>query len=140
MNLNKIYTYLLVTIFGIFLYTYHKTIIALCIPTIHCDLDFEALVNYIIMWMRTFDLHELIVILSNLEHLQDLVGVPQNGYDINNVDIFFGMLFQAQDLSVELIDGVYLNVIIVDNITYTVDPDFISFLIYLFITLEFIFF
>jgi hypothetical protein len=95
---------------------------------------FINLINY----MRTLDLDVLIVTLSNLEYLQDLVGVPLNGYDIdiNNQIYFFEMLFQSQDLSVELVDGVWLNVITFDNVTYTVHPYLIQFLLDLFVLLE----
>jgi len=142
MHLKKNYINLLVLviIFGIFIYTFHNTIMDLYLPTIHCDLDFEALINHIINGYRSLNLKELIVILSNLEHLQDLVRVPQNSYDIdiNNKAHFFEMLFQAQDLSVEFVDGVFVNCIKVNNVIYTVHPDLISFLIHLFRILKFI--
>ena len=95
---------------------------------------FLNLIDYI----RTLDLDALMVTLSNLEGLQELVGVPLNGYDIdiNNQIYFFEMLFQSQELSVELVDGVWLNVITFDNVTYTVHPDLIQFLLDLFILLE----
>jgi hypothetical protein len=99
------------------------------------------LINIIINGLINFNLNELMVVLSNLEYLQDLV-VPLNCYDldINNIDLFFEMLFQCQDLSVQFINGVYVNCMTVNNIIYTVHPDFISFLIKLFIILEFIFY
>jgi ribose/xylose/arabinose/galactoside ABC-type transport system permease subunit len=101
------------------------------------ELDFEILVNFIVNYITTnFNLDNLIVTLSNLEYLQYLVGVPQNGYDINNPNLFFEMLLQSQDLSVELVDEVYLNVINVNNVIYTVHPDLIQFLLNLFIELE----
>jgi len=99
------------------------------------------LITIIINGLTQFNLDGLMVMLSNLEYLQDLV-VPLNCYDIDidNMGIFFEMLFQCQDLSVELINGVYVNCITINNIIYTVHPDYISFLINLFIILEFIFY
>lgn len=88
--------------------------------------------------IRTLDLDVLMVTLSNLEAFQEFVGVPLNGYDIdiNNQIYFFEMLFQSQELTVELVDGVYLNVIIFNNVIYTVHPDLIQLLLDLFIMLE----
>lgn len=88
--------------------------------------------------IRTLDLDALMVTLSNLEAFQELVGVSQNGYDIdiNNQIFFFEMLLQSQELTVELVDGVYLNVIKFDNVIYTVHPDVIHLLLDLFIMLE----
>lgn len=88
--------------------------------------------------IRTFDLDTLMATLSILEELQELVGVPLNGYDIdiNNPNFFFEMLFQSQNLTVEHVDGVWLNVIIVNNIIYTVHPDLIKFILDLFILLK----
>ena len=112
MQLNKFFTnplvLVLVLVSGIFIYTYHNTIVALCLPTIYCDLYFETLVNFLLNFLRHFNLEELIVTLSNLEYLQNIVGIPTNGYDIdvNNPGTFFEMLFQSQDLSVELVEGV----------------------------------
>lgn len=139
MHFNKFFTNLLVIVLGIFIYTFHGKIMALGLPTIYCDLDFETLVNHLINVLRNVNLDELMVTLSNLEYLQDIVGVPNNGYDIdvNNPVSFFEMLFQSQDLSVEQVDGVFLNVIIVNGVIYTVHPDFILFLLNLFLILEF---
>lgn len=130
----------LIIILGIFIFTFHNTIMALNLPIIHWDLDFEGLFSQIINGLRNLNLNDLMIMLSNLEYLQDLVGVPQNGYDINNVGIFFEMLLQCQNLSVELIDGVYVNCITVNNIIYTVHPDFIDYILKLFIILDFLIF
>lgn len=101
----------------------------------------EFLINIIVNAFANFNSDDLLVTLSNLEEAQKWV-VNLNSYDIdlNNIGLFFEMLFQCQDLSVQLINGVFVNCITVNNITYTVHPDFIIFLINLFIILEFIFF
>lgn len=134
----------LITILSIFIYMDYSftNLFPNLFTTVNCDLDFEGLVNHIINGIMNLNLDDLMVMLSNLEFLQNLVGVPQNGYDIglNNTALFFELLFQHNNLSVELIDGVYLNVIFVENTPYTVHPDLIDFLISLFLVLEFIFF
>jgi hypothetical protein len=83
----------------------------------------------------------LIYTMRNLEFLQHMVGVPQNGYDIdiNNLNLFFELLFQSQNLSVELVNGVYLNVLNVNNVNYTVHPDYIEYILNQYIILEPIF-
>jgi hypothetical protein len=87
--------------------------------------------------LNHFNPDELLVLLSNLEYVQDIV-VPLDSYDIdlNDIRLFFEMLFQCQDLSVQLLNGVYVNCMTVNGIIYTVHPDFILFLINLFIILE----
>jgi hypothetical protein len=85
------------------------------------------------------NLNDLMVMLSNLEYLQDLVEVPLNYYDINNISFFIEMLFQCQDLSVQFIDGVYVNCIIINNMIYTVHPDLIYLIIKIFRFLKFFF-
>jgi hypothetical protein len=65
---------------------------ALGLTTIHCASDLETVVNTIVNFVnRDEDIYNFIMItLSNLEYLQDLVGVPDNGYDIdyNQADIY----------------------------------------------------
>ena len=45
------------------------------------------------------------ITLKNLEYLQDLVGVSNNGYNIGyiQVEVFFLRLFRYEELIVELI-------------------------------------
>jgi len=131
-----------VILLGIFIYTFQNTILSLCFPTVYCDLDFETLVQYIIISLRNLNLDELLVILSNLEYLQDTVEISLNGYDIDvtNPGLFFEMLFQAQNISVETINGVAVNCMLVDNQIYTVHPDLIFYLIQLFVAFEFLFY
>jgi hypothetical protein len=93
----------------------------------------DVLINIIYNSLSNFN--SIMVMLSNLEYLQDIV-VELNYYDINNIILFFEMLFQCQDLSVQLINGVYVNCITVNNIIYTVHPNFIYYIIKLFILLE----
>jgi hypothetical protein len=119
-----------VSVFGICIYTLYDTILALGTPTIYCDSELETLIRALIN-SAGIDPTNLMVILSNLEYLQDLVGVPANGYDIdwNNPQAFFQLLFISQDLCVELVDGVFLNVLKVADITYTVHPSLIQYLL-----------
>jgi hypothetical protein len=101
----------------------------------------DVLINVIYNGLNNnFNLDYLMVMLSNLEYLQDVV-MELNCYDIdiNNIRLFFEMLFQCQDLSVQLINGMYINCITVDNIVYTIHPDFIYYLIKLFKILKFLF-
>ena len=129
----------LVLVFGIFIYTFYNTIMALGPTTIYCDSDFETLVNYIVNAVGNVNPEDLRVTLSNLELHQDQVGIPTNGYDIdiNNPGYFFEMFFLSQDLAVEQVDGVVVNVIKVNNIIYTVHPDLILFLLNMFLSVEF---
>jgi hypothetical protein len=101
----------------------------------------DVLINIIYNGLNNFNLDYLMVMLSNLEYLQDVV-MELNCYDIdiNNKGLFFKMLFQCQDLSVQFINGMYVNCITVDNIIYTVHPHFIYYLIKLFKILEFFIF
>jgi len=127
----------LLLVFGILFNRFDIIIKALGITTINCDSNFEILANILINSVR--DVDAFMVTLSNLEFLQDMVGIPNNGYNIdyNDWNGFFQLFFLSQELSVELIDGVWVNCIKVNDIIYTVHPSFIVFILQL---LEGIFF
>jgi len=138
MLLQKFFTNPLVVVFieSIFILSFIFTILAFSNSTIHCDSDFETLAKALINLVRSDEnlSDYFMVTLSNLELLQPLVGVASNGYDIglNQPNLFFELFFQSQELSVENIDGVYLNVFRVNNLNYTVHPDFINYTLDLF--------
>jgi hypothetical protein len=95
--------------------------------------EFNTLANAIInIIINNEILHDnFMVFLSNLEFLENMVGEPINGYDIesNQSILFFELFFQSQELSVELVNGVYLYVLKANNVIYTVHPYFINYLL-----------
>jgi hypothetical protein len=125
-----------VIVVGILIYTYYKNNMALGLTIIYCDTDFETIANTLVNFVRDNETvaDKLMVSLSNLEECQHLVVVSNFGYDIdsNNPNLFFQMFFQSQDLSIEQVNGVFLNVIKVYNVTYTVHPSYINFILDLF--------
>lgn len=126
----------LVLLVGIFIFTFYITIWALGPTTIYCDSDLDTLANNLVNFIRSDEnlSDHFMVTLSNLELLQPSVGVPINCYDIDcdQPNVFFGLFLQSQDLSVEIVNGVYLDVFRVNNNTYTVHPFYIEFILSLF--------
>lgn len=108
------------------------TIFTLSNSIIYCQPEVDTIVNFINNIRNDPVLSEFYLItLSNLECDQYMVGIPNNGYDIdyNQGYLFFQLFFQRTELVVEQVDGVYVNVFNIENTLYTVHPRFIHFLL-----------
>jgi len=108
-----------IIVLGIIIYTFYDSIMALGSTTIYLDSEIIS--------------DDSMVAISTLEDLQQFVREPANGYDITNSELFFEMLCSNSGvLDVEVINGVHVNVITVNNRLYTVHPDLIQMIIDLF--------
>ena len=132
------FNYLPVFVFvvSILIYTLNNNNMALGFTTIYCDSEFTTLANAIINLIENNEplYNNLLINLSNLELLENIVGVSNNGYDIesNQSVLFFELFFQSQELSVELVNDVNLYVLKVNNVIYTVHPCYIHYILDLF--------
>jgi len=102
-----------VVILGVFIYTFYNNInIKAFFPTIYCSIS-ETVSP------------EIRVQLLTLVHLQYLVG-DLNSYDITESRVFFEMLCRRSgELGFASVNGVYINIIKVNYIVYSVDPNII---------------
>jgi len=96
----------------VYLYTFYNNInIKAFFPTIYCSIQNCS--------------PEIRVQLLTLVHLQYLVG-DLNSYDITESRVFFEMLCRRSgELGFASVNGVYINIIKVNYIVYSVDPNII---------------
>lgn len=110
---NLVFVAVSVIVVGIIIYTFYNSTIALGLTTTYYDSNTLS--------------DESMVALATLDELQEIVGVPANGYNIYNSEVFFEMLCSYSGvLSVEQVNGVFVNTITVDHRLYTVDPNLIQ--------------
>jgi hypothetical protein len=118
-NTNFI-THLLIVIsvvvkLGIFIYSIYNIYKASGPTTVHYD---TTMVN-----------EDGIFALIEISRLQPFLGVPANGYDITD-QVLFNYLICSKSgyISITDLNGVFVNIIRVDNRFYTVDPTLIHFI------------
>lgn len=110
---NLVFVAVSVIVVGIIINTFYESTIALGLTTTYYDSNTLS--------------DDSMIALATLDELQEFVGVPANGYNIDNSEVFFEMLCSYSGvLSVEQVNGVFVNTITVDHRLYTVHPNLIQ--------------